>query len=441
MATDVLLPKLGLTQDEGTIVRWAKAEGSRVSKGEPLFEVLTDKATIEVEAPASGVLLRILVPEGATAPVATPIALIGEPGEAAPAAGVPAGPGRSDSDSPAAGAASPVAAQSVDAAKLRAPAAVGAGDAPRGNGRIRISPRARALAAAQGIDVRSLRGSGPDGRIIERDVRRAAESRPRGAPPVAAAVPAAATVRPAAPSVDAAGARKASTLSGVAAHLRAVIARRMTESLRTSAQLTLTTEVDMAEAAQLREEAGAELERRGGARPTYTDLVVRAVAIALRDHPRLNARWDPASGGVRLLPEIHVGVAVALDEGLAVPVIRHTDRATLAEIAAAVRERSERARALRLRPDEMDGGTFTVTNLGMYDVDAFTPILNPPEAAILGVGRVHRRAVAVGDRVEVRPVMALSLTFDHRVVDGAPAAQFLQRVKHVLEHPYLLLLP
>jgi pyruvate dehydrogenase E2 component (dihydrolipoamide acetyltransferase) len=196
----------------------------------------------------------------------------------------------------------------------------------------------------------------------------------------------------------------------------------------------------MAEASRLRDEVGAELERRGGVRPTYTDLVVRAAAIALRDHPRLNARWT--ADGVRLVPEIHVGVAVALDEGLVVPVIRNADRAALAQISASLRDLSDRARALRLRPEEMEGGTFTVTNLGMYDVDAFTPILNPPEAAILGAGRVHRRPVAAGDdRVEVRPVMVLSLTFDHRVVDGAPAAQFLQRVKHVLEHPYLLLLP
>jgi pyruvate dehydrogenase E2 component (dihydrolipoamide acetyltransferase) len=277
------------------------------------------------------------------------------------------------------------------------------------------------LAASHGIDLRTLRGSGPDGRIIERDVQRVVEAGTRG---TGAAAPA----------------RSVSAVpAAVSARLRAVIARRMTESLQSTAQLTLTTEADMAEAARLRDEVGAELERRGGVRPTYTDLIVRAAAIALRDHPRLNARWT--DGGARLLPEIHVGVAVALDEGLVVPVIRHADRTALAEISTALRDLSERARTFRLAPAEMDGGTFTVTNLGMYDVDVFTPILNPPEAAILGAGRVHRRPVAVGDRVEVRPVMVLSLTFDHRVVDGAPAAQFLQRVKHVLEHPYLLLLP
>ena len=414
MATEVVLPKLGLTQDEGTIVRWAKAEGSRVTKGEPLFEVLTDKATIEVEAPASGTLLRILVPEGATAPVATPIAVIGEPGERI--GGAPAPPAAAGQPAPAPAAVS----AGVPAALARA-----------GDGRVRVSPRARALASAHGVDLRALRGSGPDGRVIERDVQRALEGGTRVAPgaPSPGAV-AAASPGPAAPGVS----------SAVSARLRALIARRMTESLQGTAQLTLTTDADMAEASRLRDEVGAELERRGGVRPTYTDLVVRAAAIALRDHPRLNARWT--ADGVRPMPEIHIGVAVALDEGLVVPVIRSADRATLAQISASLRDLSDRARALRLRPEEMEGGTFTITNLGMYDVDAFTPILNPPEAAILGAGRVHRRPVAAGDdRVEVRPVMVLSLTFDHRVVDGAPAAQFLQRVKYVLEHPYLLLLP
>lgn len=405
MATEVVLPKLGLTQDDGTIVRWVKPEGSRVAKGEPLFEVMTDKATIEVESPASGVLLRILVPEGATAPVATPIALIGEPGERIVERSAP-------SPAPAVSGVSVNAPGPRPLSELTTPprttgaAAVGG---TSGDGRVRVSPRARALASARGIDLHSLRGTGPDGRIVERDVQRALDAPPAGG------------------------------ASAASARMRAIIARRMTESLRGTAQLTLTTEVDMAESARLRDEVGPELERRGGIRPTYTDIVVRASAAALRDHPRLNARWD--GDGARRLAEIHLGLAVALDEGLVVPVIRHADRLTLAQISAAVRDLSERARGFKLRPEEMDGGTFTVTNLGMFDVDAFTPILNPPEAAILGAGRVHDRPVAAGGRIEVRPTMVLSLTFDHRVVDGAPAAQFLQRVKHVLEHPYLLLLP
>jgi len=462
MPTEVVLPRLGLTQEDGTVVRWLKAEGSRVAKGEPLFEVMTDKATLEVEAPASGVLLRILVAEGGTVPVATPIAVIGEPGEAGATPHSALGaPGSGDRAQPAGAKADRREPWSPSQAGGNGPGrnAPAAAPAPEPAGRVKISPRARALADAQGVDVRSLAGTGPGGRVIERDVQQAIAAR--------AAAPAGGAQRPAAQGAQAAGspgpqaAAPAPTTvpsppvrqvpqaapgpgpavapSAAAAKMRAIIARRMLESLQTTAQLTLTTEADMDEIERLRSEVGPELERREGVAVTYTDLIVRAVAVALREHPAVNARWE--GEGVRRLPEIHIGVAVALDEGLVVPVVRNADRATLAQISAAIRDLSERARAMRLRPEEMQGGTFTVTNLGMYDVDAFTPVLNPPEAGILGVGRLHRRPAAVGDRVEIRSGMVLSLTFDHRVVDGAPAAQFLQRTKFILEHPYLLLLP
>jgi pyruvate dehydrogenase E2 component (dihydrolipoamide acetyltransferase) len=435
MTTEVVLPRLGLTQDEGTVVRWLKAEGSGVTKGEPLFELMTDKATLEVEAPASGVLLRILVAEGSTVPVATPIALIGESGEAIPAAPsargaptatheVPAGA----VDGQARGAAGPAAG----------PTARGSAGAPRAkgeSGRVKISPRARALAEMHGVDVRALSGTGPGGRIVEQDVQAAVASHKAAAPvpsPVPPPLPVPATGAPA-PSAA------LSSLAPVASRMRAIIAKRMMESLRTTAQLTLTTDVDMQETVELRAQVGPELERREGVHVSYTDLIVRAAAVALREHPGINARWD--GEGVRRFGEIHIGVAVALDEGLVVPVVRRADQLTLAQISAAIRDLSERARTNKLTPEAMQGGTFTVTNLGMYDVDAFTPVLNPPEAAILGVGRVHRKPVAVADRVEIRTTMVLSLTFDHRVVDGAPAAKFLQRVKNILEHPYVLLLP
>jgi pyruvate dehydrogenase E2 component (dihydrolipoyllysine-residue acetyltransferase) len=428
MATEVVLPRLGLTQEEGTVLRWLKPEGSRVTRGEPLFELMTDKATLEIEAPASGVLLRILVAEGGTVPVATPIALIGEPGEAVSASRpAPATPAASDQSSAA-------VAQAVG---LSGKEEVQPGRVSEA--RVRISPRARALAESQGIDVRTLAGTGPDGRIIERDVQQAMAARAERAPsPAGAAVGGTGPGAPAMPQPPAERPGRM-TPAPAATRMRAIIARRMLESLQTAAQLTLTTEVDMEEAVRLRNEVGPELERRDGVRPTYTDLIVRAVAVALREHPAINARWE--GEGVRRLAEIHVGVAVALDEGLVVPVIRHADRAPLGQISVALRDLSERARSMRLRPDEMQGHTFTVTNLGMFDVDAFTPVLNLPEAAMLGVGRLHRRPLALGDRVEIHTTAVLSLTFDHRVVDGAPAAQFLQRLKHILEHPYLLLLP
>ena len=409
MATEVVLPRLGLTQDEGTVVKWLKPEGSRVAKGEPLFEVMTDKATLEIEAPASGVLLKILVAEGGTVAVATPIALIGERGEAS---------------APASGTRDGEAAVSGRAVPLQ-PTAIGAP-----SGRVKISPRARALAEQHGINVRAVVGTGPDGRIIERDVQTAVASRAGGppAPPPSASPPS--TFPPVAGQPGE---------SPAAARMRLLIARRMMESLHTTAQLTLTTEVDMEECVQLHGEVGPELERREGVRVTYTDLIVRAAGVALREHPKINARWEGEA--VRRLAEIHIGVAVSLDDGLVVPVVRQADRATLGQISAAIRDLSDRARSNRLRPEEMQGSTFTVTNLGMYDVDGFTPVLNSPDAAILGVGRLHRRPAAIGDRIEIRSMMVLSLTFDHRVVDGAPAAEFLQRVKYVLEHPSLLLLP
>jgi len=467
MPTEVVLPRLGLTQEEGTVVRWLKSEGTSVTKGEPLFEVMTDKATLEVEAPVSGVLLRILVAAGGTVPVATPIALIGESGETVPAVpGPQAIPATAVGTAPLGG--RPPEMESVVptvSARVPVPDEETPARGPAGE-RIKISPRARSLAETHGVDVRALVGTGPGGRIIEHDVQMAITSRPTApaAPPVSpppppatsftpvpapAAPPAApweaAPIEPvptmpvpppaappaAATSWGAAPAEPAPTLA--AARMRAIIARRLMESLHTTAQLTLMTEVDMEEAVMLREE----VEQRAGARVTYTDLIVRAAALALREHPAINARWE--GEGVRRLPDVHIGVAVALDEGLVVPVVRDADRATITQISARIRDLSERARTMRLGPKEMQGSTFTVTNLGMYDIDAFTPVLNPPEAAILGVGRLRRRPVAAGDRVDIRSTMVLSLTFDHRVVDGAPAAQFLQRVKHFLEHPHLLL--
>lgn len=432
MPTEVVLPRLGLTQEEGTILRWLKPEGSQVTKGEPLFEVMTDKATLEVEAPASGVLLRILVDEGGTVPVATPIAVIGQPGEVLPDRERLPGPRVAASPPPAAGL-SPVPGRQAGAdlpARTQAPAGVsGAPGADLAGGRVRISPRARALADAHGVDVRVLAGSGPDGRIIERDVQEALAAQAAAPPVVPVLHPPAPLTAEAVPPL-----RPPDAVSApVAARMRAIIARRMMESLHSTAQLTLTTEADMDEAVRLRDEVGPELERREGVRVTYTDLIVRAVAVALREHAAVNARWE--GEGVRRLSEIHVGVAVALDEGLVVPVVRNADRATLGQISRTIRDLSDRARSMRLRPEEMQGSTFTVTNLGMYDVDVFTPVLNPPEAGILGVGRLHRRPIAVGDRVEIRAMIVLSLTFDHRVVDGAPAAAFLQTLRELLEWP------
>jgi len=384
MATEVILPQLGLAMEEGTVVKWLKAEGDYVEEGEPIVEIMTDKANVEVPSPASGVLLKILAPEGQAVPVGVPIAYIGQPGEEIP---VPVSPGTGQARE----------------------------ETPReSESKVQASPRARRLAEEHGIDLRTLTGTGPGGRIVEDDVRRAIAQR------------------------EQAGAAAVEGATIPVAGMRGAIARRMMESIHGSAQVTLATEVDATELVRLRKRLGPELERQHGIHLTYTDLLVRAVAMALREHPRLNARWEEKA--IRILPEVHIGVAVALEDGLVVPVVRNADRLGIVEISRLLAALSEKARAGRLTYEEMTGSTFTITNLGMYDIDVFTPIINPPEAAILGVGRIVEKPVAVEGRVEVRSMMTLSLTFDHRVVDGAPAARFLQRIKELVEDPYPLIL-
>ncbi|MDR5694026.1 MAG: dihydrolipoamide acetyltransferase family protein [Armatimonadota bacterium] len=397
MAREVILPQLGLAMEEGTIVKWLKGEGDQVEEGEPIVEIMTDKANVEVPAPASGVLVKILVPEGQAVPVGVPIAYIGQPGEEVPV---------------------------LQATSARpAPVVPRAGKEKEETAReperkVQASPRARRLAEEHGIDLWTITGTGPGGRIVEEDVRRAIDRK-----------------RAEAPVVREKGIE--GTLIPVVG-MRGAIARRMMESIHGSAQVTLATEADATELVRLRKRIGPELERQHGVHLTYTDLLVKAVARALTEHPRLNARWEGEA--IRILPEIHIGVAVALEDGLVVPVIRNADRLGIVEISRAVALLSEKARAGRLTYEEMTGSTFTITNLGMYDIDMFTPIINPPEAAILGVGRIVEKPVIVEGRVEARFLMTLSLTFDHRIVDGAPAARFLQRVKELVENPYPLIL-
>jgi pyruvate dehydrogenase E2 component (dihydrolipoamide acetyltransferase) len=285
---------------------------------------------------------------------------------------------------------------------------------------VRASPLARRLAEEAGIDLSQVEGTGPGGRILQEDVERAIAARREA---------------PAAPVAAAPAAGRTIPFKGV----RRTIGQRMHESLQTMAQLTITMEVDVTEAGRMCQELSErwQSEPGGGVSVTYTHAIVKAAALALAEHPRLNSTLEGDT--IRLLDEVNVGVAVALDEGLIVPVVREADRKPLRQIAVEARELSEKARQGTLTVDEVTGGTFTVTTLGMYDVDVFTPIVNPPQCAILGVGRVKEVPAFEGDRVVRRSVLNLSLSFDHRVVDGAPAAEFLRRVKHYLEDPHLLL--
>jgi pyruvate dehydrogenase E2 component (dihydrolipoamide acetyltransferase) len=410
--TIVVLPKMGMTMTEGTLAQWLVPDGAPVEKGQTIFRMLTEKINAEVEAEASGIL-RHLVPEDATVPAGAVVGCILAQEEELPPELVE------------------MAARAAAPAAAPAPAASGAGPgappAREAGEFVRASPLARRLAEEAGIDLSQVEGTGPGGRILQEDVERAIAAR-RKAP---------------APAAPAAG--RTIPFKGV----RRTIGQRMHESLQAMAQLTITMEVDVTEAGRMCQELSErwQAEPGGGVSVTYTHAIVKAAALALAEHPRLNSTLE--GDAIRLLDEVNVGVAVSLDEGLIVPVVREADRKPLRQIAVEARELSEKARQGTLTVDEVTGGTFTVTTLGMYDVDVFTPIVNPPQCAILGVGRVKEVPAFLGrgesasggegDQVVRRSVLNLSLSFDHRVVDGAPAAEFLRRIKHYLEHPDLLL--
>ncbi len=407
MATRIDMPQLGLTMETGTILQWLKQEGEKVEKGQPVVLIQTDKVEYEVESPAAGTLLKAAAAAGDELPVGSLMGIVGEPGEnVAALLGAPAAAKaepRAMAPEPAPAATAPPTA-AVPPAPVRAPGE-----------RVRISPVAKKLAQEHGIDVATLVGTGPEGRIVREDVERAI---------------AAASREPRAPSPEKAGVTPESIpLTGI----RKVIFDRMGQSWREAARVTLFADADMTEMVRLREAKGAEWERRFGIKVSYSDLIHMAVARALREEPRINCRLDGQA--VRVRKEINLSVAVDLGEGLVVVVIKDADRKSLGDLAKAARDLAERARAGRLSPDEMADGTFTVTNLGGLGVEAFTPIINQPQAGILGIGKIMEKPVVLGGGIHVRSMLTLSLVFDHRLLDGAPAAKFLAKVKALLEEP------
>ena len=454
MATAVVLPKLGMTMLEGTITAWYHAHGDTVAPGDLLFAFETEKVDYDVEAESEGTL-HVAVGVDETVDAGAVVGYLLAEGEAPPAAATPpppaamtqatpaavaAPPAATDPAAPAGGRASPavkrlaaehgldlaavpgsgvggrILREDVLAAASTAAASPATPAAP--SGPIKASPAAKRIAAERGIDLATLAGSGPGGRIVVADVEAAGEAA-RAAPPAATA-----------PSEDSLPYRG----------MRRTIGTRMHESLATMAQLTMAMDVDMTRAVALRGEL-VELWEADGVRVTYTDFVIKAAALALRQHPRVNATLQ--ENVVAVQPHVHVGFAVALEEGLIVPVTRHTDTTPLQDLARATADLAARARASQLMPDDLTGGTFTVTSLGMYGVDVFTPIINPPQAAILGVGGIADRPVFAGPSgtdVERRAFLTLSLTIDHRILDGAPGADYLRTVKRILEHPSQLLL-
>jgi pyruvate dehydrogenase E2 component (dihydrolipoamide acetyltransferase) len=380
MAVEITVPRLGWSMEEGVFLGWLKKDGDAVKAGEPLFTLEGDKAVQEIESTGSGVLR--IAPDGPqkgdTVAVGTVLGYLAEAGESVAVERPPA-----------------VVTQVVAAAPGRK--AVTAGRARTGPA---ISPRAWRVAKELGIDWHGLRGSGRSGRIRERDVRAAAQAKPAAGRSV--------PVTPA----------------------RRVIAERMLASLQATAPVTLTTTADAGNLVNLRQQfkaTGAEII------PSYTDFLVKLTANALRAHPLLNARWE--GDHIALSEGVHIGIAVDTDAGLLVPVVRGVPGLSLRQLAARSRELVERARNRKLTADELQGGTFTVSNLGPFGIDAFTPIINHPECAILGVGRIRRVAAVDGDRIVPRDELTLSLTFDHRVVDGAPAARFLDAVRKCVENP------
>lgn len=393
MAVEVVMPKFGLTMNDGILKRFLKQPGEAVAEGEPLFEVETEKVLNEVPAPASGTLVAFLFNEEDTVDCGVVLAVIAEAGEDIAAL---------KTRYPAAAAPSQPSAQPA-AAKAAAPAEIKSAPA---SARRSITPIARKRAEELGVDLSRVEGTGPGGRVTREDVERAAASVKSAAQ---APRPPAAGVHPGEPGA-------VIPLKGI----RKTIAERMMQSLHGSAQLTLTAEADVTAAADLRAHLGREAEF------TYTDLMIHAVARALRRHPRLNSTLE--DGAIRLRGEVNIGMAVALEEGLIVPVIRNADRKTLRDVAAETKDLGRRAREGKLRLEDVEGGTFTITNLGTYGVDAFTPIINHGEAAILGLGRIIERPAIYRGEIARRSMMTLSLTFDHRIVDGAPAAAFLQTV-------------
>ncbi len=450
MATEVIMPKLGQTMETGVITEWLVEEGQPVRRGDALFQVESDKAVLDVNAPATGLLRRILVPKGGTAPILTPVGVIGAADE--------------DISAIQAVAVAPTAAKGTPAAKVEpaAPsrptpvAAKVVEETASERGRVFASPRARRLARLEGIEVEGLSGSGPDGRIVEADVRAylervppmtpaaRAEAERLGLDPATLALPEGST-RLTLEDVQGLGAPVAvPTIAAPEpeaeripmAGIRARIAAKMAESAHTTAAFTLTTEAEAGSLMAWRES----LKRRageGGRVPTYNDLLIRLLARALAQHPEVNARLEGEE--IARYRQANIGLAVDTERGLVVPVVRDAGALTLAGIVERTGDLVVRARTGQLTPDDMSGGTFTISNLGMYGVDAFTPIINVPEAAILGVGQIAERAVVRQGQIVARPIVILSLTVDHRVVDGAPAARFLQTVKELIEEPLLAL--
>jgi len=400
MATSVVMPALEMAQETGKIVSWVKKEGDAIRKGEILLEVETDKAVVEIEASADGVLGGVKSQAGDVVPVGTTIAWILAPGEAVPAEAASTAP-----------AARTMTEQARPATPAPAPARAAA-PVPPSSGEIQISPKARRLAKELGVDIATVHGTGPDGTITSDDITAAANAR---------------TAAPSPP--PAATASAGSSLSAVAR----LMAERTTQSWTQVPHFFLVRELDATALNEVRAKLGPAIEKDRGVKLTHTDLLVAIVARVLKKHPRMNAMWG--GKGIQLNPDINISVAMAVTDGVVGAVIPKADSTSLPDISVQRRDLAERARGGKLKPSDVANGTFSITNLGMYNIDAFSAIIAPPQAAILAVGRIADRVVAVNGQPAVRAMVTLTLSSDHRVVDGAQAALFLNDLAEALSSP------
>jgi pyruvate dehydrogenase E2 component (dihydrolipoyllysine-residue acetyltransferase) len=407
MAVSVVMPALEMAQETGKLVSWKKKEGEQVKKGEMLLEVETDKAVVEIEASGDGVLSGVTAKEGDVVPVGQTIAWLLKPGEAVPAGGGQMQSGRKMDAAPAA------------AAAAAAPAA----PEPASAAGARISPKARRLAREHGVDITKLRGSGPGGEILADDILKAAASASAAPASVGAGLSRPAEGPPKGGPHD----------RGAVSSIGRIMAERTTQSWTTVPHFFVARDVDATALNATREKLIPSIERSHGVKVTHTDLIVAAVSRALRQHPRMNGSW--ANGSITINNDVNVALAMAVEDAVVTAVIKNSDRISLGDIAKQRKELSERARANKLQPADITGATFTISNLGMFSVDAFTAIIVPPQAGILAVGAIGERVVASNGMLGVKPMVTLTLSSDHRVVDGVRAAQFLNDVVVALSEP------
>ncbi|MDI3481599.1 MAG: hypothetical protein PWQ97_1254 [Tepidanaerobacteraceae bacterium] len=439
MATIVTMPKLGTTMEEGTIIKWLKKEGEPIQKGEPYVEIQTDKVNLEDEAPESGIMRKILVSEGAVVPVGKEIAIIAGADEVLPEIG-------EEKTKEAERQASQIKSGEETKEQPKEMEAF--------EGRVKASPAAKRVARENDVDLSKVTPSGPDGRITEKDVMEFIKSHKIKATPVAMKIAVEQGIsletiqkapgeritkqdlvpKESEKTFPAAETQKVIPVTG----MRKIIAERMTKSKGTAPHIYLTLEVDMTKVIELREKLLPAIQARYSCKLSYNDILIKASAVAIKQNPIVNSSF--LGDEIIIKQDINIGLAVALDDGLIVPVVRCADKKGIGEISKETTQLIEKARSGKLMPDEYQGGTFTITNLGMYDIENFKAIINQPESAILAVGKIMKKPVVIGDQIVIRPMMNLTLSCDHRVIDGAQGARFLQTLKQILEEPLEMLM-